>query len=212
MIKTKVNCKVCQTILEQPKKWEGRLAKRIYGSRYYMPSSDYRLTDVAKEYADKFGYESLLNHCKKHQFLTEKDYNERHLRQVANEAEKKIIKAAAEQAVTSAEVWQTMMDKGMEALREGRMQIGANHLLAAARDKSNFDVKYAQQQIALMDMIAGYASGEKLPDGVKEEGYVIEGELADGADGTGDADKEREIRSRSFYQRIAGDAAASGAD
>lgn len=208
-IKTKVNCKVCQTILAQPKKWEGRLAKRIYGSRYYMPSSEYNLADIAREYADKFGYESLLNHCKKHQFLTEKDYNERHLRQVAAEAEKTIIKAAAEQAVTAQQVWQKILDKGMTELEAGKMQLTPTHLLAAARDKSNWEIKHAGQQMALMDMVFGFASGEKLPDGVKEDGNVIEGELADG---TGGAVESREERSRAFYQSLAGDAATPRTD
>lgn len=208
-IKTKVNCKVCQTILAQPKKWEGRLAKRIYGSRYYMPSSDYTLMDIAREYQDKFGYESLLNHCKKHQFLTEKDYNERHLRQIAAEAEKKIIKETAKTAVTSQQVWQKILDKGMAELEEGNMRLSPTHLLAAARDKSNWEIKHAGQQMALMDMVFGFASGERLPEGVKEEKGVIEGELAGEP---GDVAKSREERSRAFYQRIAGDAAASGAD
>lgn len=205
MIKTHKLCAVCNTILSQPKKWEGRLAKRIYGSRQYTPSSDYRLSDVAREYQDKFSYESLLNHCKKHQFISTKDFDERHLRQTAREAEKVILK----NAITSQDVWAKVIDKGMEDLEGGKMRLSATHLLAAARDKSNFDIKFAGQQMALMDMVAAYASGEKLPEGVKENGYVIEGELAGGV---GDTDSAREVRSRAFLQRIAGDAAPSGAD
>lgn len=209
MIKNKVNCKVCQTLMAQPKGKEGRLAERIYNSRYYLPSSEYNLADIAREYADKFGYESLLNHCKKHQFLNEKQYASRHLRQVAAESEKTIIKEAAKQAVTSTQVWQKVMDKGMEDLEEGRMRLTPANMLAAARDKSNYDVKYARQQIQVMDMIFGFASGEKLPEGVREDSDVIEGELAGG---TGDGAEAREIRSRAFYQSLAGDAAAPGAD
>jgi len=205
MIKTHKLCAVCQTILSQPKKWEGRLAKRIYGSRQYTPSSEYTLADVAREYKDKFSAESLYNHAKKHQFLSTKDFDERHLRQTAREAEKAILKTA----VTAQQVQQQVMEVGMERLKSGEMRLSASNLLAAARDKSNYDIKFAGAQMALMDMVAAYASGEKLPEGVKENSHVIEGELAGG---TGDADTTREIRSRAFYQRIAGDAAAPRTD
>jgi len=207
MIKTKKNCKVCQTILAQPKKWEGRLAKRIYGCRYYIPSSDYNLTDIAREYADKFGYESLLNHAKKHQALSEADYNDRQLRQTANLAEKKLLK----NAIKSTQVWDNVIGKGMEKLNKGEMELSANHLLAAARDKSNFELKHADQQIALMDMVFGFASGESLPDGVREDtdGY-IEGEVVTG--GAGDDLEARERRSRAFYESLAGDTPPPGAD
>jgi hypothetical protein len=205
MIKTHKLCAVCNTILSQPKKWEGRLAKRIYGSRYYMPSSDYTLAVVAREYKDKFSYESLLNHAKKHQALSEVDFNDRQLRQKTNEVQKKMM----QRAITSQEVWEKVIDKGMDGLENGSIKLSATHLLAAARDKSNFDIRFAGQQMALMDMVAAYASGEKLPEGVKEGSYVIEGELAGG---TGDADTAREIRSRAFYQRIAGDAATPRTD
>lgn len=201
MIKTKKNCKVCQTILGQPKKWEGRLAERIYKSRYYMPSSSYNLSDVAREYQDKFGYESILNHCKKHQFLSEDDFNERHLRQTAKQAEKALLK----QAIKSTEVWDSVIHKGMEELEAGHMPLSANHLLSAARDKSNFELKHADQQLALMDMVFGFASGEDLPQGVREdEDGIIEGEVI--APGVEESDQERETRSRAFYQSLAGDA------
>jgi hypothetical protein len=201
MIKTKKNCKVCQTILDQPKKWEGRLAKRIYGSRYYMPSSTYNLADIAREYADKFGYESLLNHAKKHQALSEVDFNNRQLRQVTNEAEKKLI----QRAIKSTDVWDEVITKGMKDLKSGAISLNANHLLGAARDKSNFELKHADQQLALMDMVFGFASGEELPDGVREDtDGLIEGEII--APGTEASDSEREERSRSFYQSLAGDA------
>jgi SOS response regulatory protein OraA/RecX len=205
MIKTKKNCTVCQTILGQPKKWEGRLAERIYQSRYYLPSSAYSLSEVAREYRDKFSYQSLLNHCKRHQFLSEDDFSERHLRQAAKQAEKALLK----QAITSTEVWQEVINKGMEDLKEGRLKLTANNLLGAARDKSNFEIKYAGQQLALMDMVFGFASGERLPEGVRDD--TIEGELADTA-GVGGTTEGREERSRAFYQSLAGDAPAPRAD
>lgn len=207
MIKTKVNCAVCQTIKAQPKDTGGRLAKRIYGSRHFTPSSSYNLSDIAREYKDKFSYESLLNHCKKHQLLTADDFAERHLRTAAKEAEKAILK----QAVTSQQVWNDVIDRGMEDLKSGKMSLSANHLLGAARDKSNFELKHADQQIALMDMVFGFASGEQLPNGVREdEDEFIEGETV--PEGASESAEEREVRSRTFYQSLAGDAPAPRTD
>lgn len=201
MIKTKKNCAVCQTILSQPKKWEGRLAKRIYGCRYYMPSSGYTLADIAREYKDKFSYESLLNHAKKHQALSETDYNDRQLRQVTNEAEKKLIR----QAITSQTVWDSVISKGMDKLEKGEMVMTTNHLLSAARDKSNFELKHVDQQLAMMDMVMAFASGE---GGVVEENDAIEGEIV--TSGAAEDNQSREDRSRAFYQSLAGDAPAPG--
>lgn len=206
MIKTKKNCAVCQTILSQPKKWEGRLARRIYGSRYYIHASDYALADIAREYKGYFSYESLNNHCKKHQALDEADYNDRQLRQVTNELKKKQIN----QAIKSTAVWDKVIEKGMDDLNEGKMTLTPNHLLAAARDKSNYDLKHADQQLAMMDMVFAFTSGEGLPNGVREETDVIEGEII--TERATDSAESREERSRAFYQSLAGDAAAPGAD
>lgn len=205
MIKTKKNCAVCQTILSQPKKWEGRLARRIYGSRYYIHSSDYTLADIAREYKGYFSYESLNNHCKKHQALNEADLNNRQLRQVTNELKKKQIN----QAIKSTEVWDTVISKGMEDLNEGKMKLNPTHLLAAARDKSNFEIKHADQQLAMMDMVYAFASGEGTPNNVRRDD-AIEGEVI--AEGTPESDRSREERSRAFYESLTGDSAAPGTD
>lgn len=208
MIKTKKNCAVCQTILSQPKKWEGRLAKRIYGSRFYIHGSDYTLADIAREYKGSFGYESLLNHCKKHQALSETDFNDRQLRQVTNQLQKEQVK----QAITSAQVWDKVIEKGMDGLEKGHITLNANNLLSAARDKSNFELKHADQQMALMDMVFGFASGEELPKGVRSNNDgIIEGETVP-TDGTTEGNQSREERSRAFYQSLTGNAPAPRPD
>lgn len=207
MIKTKKNCSVCQTILSQPKKWEGRLAKLIYESRFYMHGSNYTLRDVWKQYDGSFSYESLLNHAKKHQALSEADLNDRQLRVVTNDLRKKQIN----QAIKSTEVWDSVISKGMKDLEDGKMNLSPTHLLAAARDKSNFELKHADQQIALMDMVFGFASGEGLPPGVREDGdEFIEGEVA--TEGVAADNQSREERSRAVLDRIARGAAAPGSD
>lgn len=200
MIKTKKNCRVCQTILSQPKKWEGRLAKRIYGARYYVHGSDYNLADIAREYHEKFSYESLLNHCKKHQALSEADYNNHQLRQVTNE----VVKGQVKQAIASQQVWDSVISKGMQGLEEGSIELNANHLLSAARDKSNYEVKHADQQIEVMRMVAAFAS-EDLPKGAVDAIDVV-------SDGTTESNTSREERSRAFYQSLAGSTPTPGAD
>lgn len=206
MIRTKKNCSVCQTILNQPSRTGGRLARRIYQTTHYDPSSTLSLRDLAREYDMKFSYDSLLNHVKKHQFLSHDDFKERHLRQAAREAEKKMLR----QAISSQEVWDKILEKGMQAMNDGTLQVNTTHLLSAARDKSNYEIKHAGQQLALMDMVWGFASGEKLPDGVRRDD-AIEGELVD-TGGTSDDPGEREERSRSFYESLAWDSPAPGAD
>jgi len=204
MIKTKSNCSVCNTIKDQPKSTGGRLAQRIYNTRYYKASSNESLHQLYEDYKDKFSYQSLVNHCKRHQFLSEDDFNERHLRELSKKAEKSLVK----QAITAGEVWSEVIERGMEDLKEGKMTLGPTHLLAAARDKSNFEIKYAGQQLALMDMVFGFASGERLPEGVRND--AIEGTIV--ADGTSTVVESGENRSRAFYQSLAGDASTPGAD
>lgn len=206
MIKTKKNCRVCQAILGQPKKWEGRLARRIYESRYYMPSSSYSLKDVSNEYHDKFTYESLLNHCKKHQFLSEDDFNKRHLRIIANQAEKTIVK----ESIKATQVWDSVIGGAMEKLQNGEMQLTANHLLKAAKDKSDHEFKAADQQLAMMEMVFHFASGEdETVKGIRRDD-VIEGTIVS-EEPTGDFES-REDRSRTFYESLARDAPTPGTD
>lgn len=209
MIKTSKKCKVCKTILSQPKKWEGRLAKQIYGSRFYTPASEYSLKKIAADYKGHFTYEGLLNHCKKHQSISEQDYNDRQLRQTAAQAEKALLK----KAIKSTEVWDTVITEAMEKLQNGQLPISTNHLLQAARDKSNYEFKATDQQMQMMDMVFHFASGEAPAslDESESNREVIDVEATVSGDPEQDFER-RAAQSRSFYQSLAGDAPTPGSD
>lgn len=114
------------------------------------------LSAIAEAYKGKFSYPSLLNHCKKHQFLNEQDFTNRHLNRIVKKAESDIVKKAIE----SSKVWDKVIDQGMEALEEGSLQINTGHLLKAAKDKQDFEFKKKDQQLAMMEMVWHFAAGE----------------------------------------------------
>lgn len=151
MLKLNKLCKVCDEVKENTK-----LLNRIYNSKYYLKSSKESLLQLQEEYADVFSYRSLLNHVKKHQFMSEGDYKDRHLRKIASDAEKKILKRQIE----SKEVWDEVINQGMEKLQSGELQMRTGDLLKAAKDKSDHEMKVKDQQLAMAEMMWFFASGE----------------------------------------------------
>jgi len=151
MLKLNKLCKVCDEVKENTK-----LLNRIYNSKYYLKSSKESLLQLQEEYADVFSYRSLLNHVKKHQFMSEGDYKDRHLRKIASDAEKKILKRQIE----SKEVWDEVISQGMEKLQSGELQMRTGDLLKAAKDKSDHEMKVKDQQLAMAEMMWFFASGE----------------------------------------------------
>lgn len=113
------------------------------------------LAHIAEDYTE-FKYSNLLNHVKKHQFLNKEDFNKRHLTQIANQAEKTLLKHTIE----AKQVWDSVIDKGMEKLEKGEISLKTGDLLKAAKDKSDYDFKVKDQQMAMMEMVYHFASGE----------------------------------------------------
>ena len=151
MLKLNKLCKVCDEVKENTS-----LLNRIYNSKYYLKSSKESLLQIQEEYADVFSYRSLLNHVKKHQFMSEGDFKDRHLRKIAKDAEKKILKRQIE----SKEVWDEVINQGMEKLQSGELQMRTADLLKAAKDKSDHEMKVKDQQLAMAEMMWFFASGE----------------------------------------------------
>lgn len=205
MLKLKKNCVVCKAV-----KNNKRLLNEIYESKFYLKTRGQSLLSISQKYPHLFTYDSLKNHVKKHQFLSEEDFTERHLRQIAAQAEKQILKRTIE----STEVWDEVINQGMEKLQNGDMNIKVKDLLKAAKDKQDMLFKQTDQKMAMMDMVWHFASGENnLKESKPYDARIIEGEKADyfdpagltsentrpGQDGPGD-----------FYQSLIGDAATSG--
>lgn len=151
MLKLNKLCKVCDEVKENTS-----LLNRIYNSKYYLKSSKESLLQIHEEYAEVFSYRSLLNHVKKHQFMSEGDFKDRHLRKIAADAEKKILKRQIE----SKEVWDEVISQGMERLQSGELQMRTGDLLKAAKDKSDYEMKVKDQQLAMAEMMWFFASGE----------------------------------------------------
>lgn len=61
---------------------------------------------------------------------------------------------------TFEDVWDEVIDIGNEQLKNGNMKVTANVLLKAAADKANFESKKQDRQLAFMQMVAHFASGE----------------------------------------------------
>lgn len=178
MLKKNSQCNVCRVIESHPK-----LLKDIYNTSYYMKGSSNSLRNLHADFAQangsQFTYESLLNHVKKHQFMSDKDFNDRHLRQIANTAEKAILK----QAIESKTVWDEVINQGMEKLAAGEITMKTADLLKAAKDKSDYELKVKDQQLAMADMIYHFASGANTESRSYDK-RVIEGQAVTDFDPT----------------------------
>lgn len=205
MLKTKDNCGVCKAIKDNPK-----LVDEIFNTTYYLKTAGKSLRKVHEANQDKFSYKSLRNHVEKHQAMSEATFTKQHLNRIAKESEKQIIKRAIE----SKEVFDEVIGQGMQALAEGRLDVSTTHLLKAAELKKNFQLKEQDQQLAMMEMVYHFASGENKESGAYDR-RIIEGETAESFDPTQeltDDSERRTAQSRAFYQSLAGDAAPSGSD
>lgn len=205
MLKRKETCAVCKQIKETPK-----LLDDIFNTSFYLKSSGKSLMQLHADYRDKFSYKSLRNHVAKHQFMSEDQYTKRHLNKIAKDSERRIIK----QAIDSKSVFDEVIGRGMEALQAGEIEVSTNHLLKAAELKKNFQLKEQDQQLAMMEMVYHFASGENTESGAYDR-RIIEGETAESYDPAtelADDSERRTAQSRAFYESLTGDAPAPGSD
>jgi len=149
MLRTSKRCSVCQKI-----KTNKVLLNKIYDTTYYNKRAEQSLRQLAIEY--QMPYQAMLNHAKKHQALDSDKLIDAQLQDVAKKAENSIIRKSLE----SKDIWDSVLEKGQESLAEGTMQIKAGDMLRAAKDKSDYDFKVKDQQLAMMEMVMFFASGE----------------------------------------------------
>lgn len=211
MLKTNKLCNVCTQIKKNPK-----LLNDIYNSSWFMKGSSVSLSDLHRTYSQEngsqFSYESLLRHVKKHQFMSEKDYTSRHLRQIAKQAEKTLLKKHIE----SSQVWDEVINQGMERLANGELNMKTADLLKAAKDKSDYELKTKDQQLAFANMMYHFASGENELNYRKPyDRKTLEGETLQNIDpateSSGD-NQARETGPDGIYYPPAWDASAPRAD
>ena len=156
MLKLKKGCKTCLLVKNNK--------HRIYKSSYFIPHSEDSLKKIAADYSDYFSYPALLNHVKKHQFINATQYKDSMMRRAAKNAEAQVF----EERFQANNVQDAVINKGMEQLENGEMKITASHLLKAAKDKSDAQAKIRDQQLALAEMVAFFASGEDVKENVHE--------------------------------------------
>lgn len=161
MLVIKNNCKTCKAVKKNPK-----LLARIYNSSFYISHSKDSLRQIHADCVksgEVFSYVALLNHCKRHQHINANDYQEKMLKIKARGAENQLM----EDRFEAQNVQDAVMNAGMDKLQTGELKISADHLLRAARDKQDAQAKQKDQQLALAEMIAFFASGEGNPDSEK---------------------------------------------
>lgn len=174
MLKINKQCNVCKAVKEDKK-----LLQEIYETNFYMKRSRTSLMQLHAKYEDLFSYRGLLAHVKNHQFMSEDDYNTRNLQSIAKKAEKDIIKKQLE----SKDVWDTVLDIGMAGIQSGEIPMRAADVLKAAKDKSDYDLKTKDQEIAMAQMMWFFASGENK-ESRSYDRRIIEGQTATGFDAT----------------------------
>jgi hypothetical protein len=207
MLKLKKTCKVCQAV-----KQNKRLLNEIYNTKFYLKTRGTTLTEVSNKYPHLFTYDSLKNHVKKHQFIDEEDFTNRHLNQLAKQAQSKMLR----QSIESKEVFNEIIGMGMEQLQAGNLQVKTKDLLSAAKYKKEFELKEKDQEIAMIDMVMHFASGENNNiESSKYDRRIIEGKTVtdyNPAEESPTDSERRETQSRAFYQSLTGDATPPGTD
>lgn len=162
----KPRCPVCVRCKKDP-----HFRKVLWDSKkYHKQDQNARsLADIGEQYG--FTHRQLDNHCTQHQTLTLDKMTDAELTRLADRAEK--VNVVIEQQHADAEtVWDDVIGKGMEALKEGSMKLTANHLLKAAKDKSDFQIKKTGQKLAMLDMVAHFASGEYIGSTAYDERHI----------------------------------------
>ena len=150
MLKSHPLCKICSLIKENPK-----ILKDIYNTNAYSKGTGISLAKLAEEYAGVFSYDNLKNHVKKHQFMSAADFKTRELRKIASQAERQILK----KKMDSVNVWDTVVDMGMEKLENGELKMDMKDVLKATKDRSDYQFKKQDNELRLAEMVAFFTSG-----------------------------------------------------
>ncbi len=183
VLKLDKRCKWCQAV-----KADKKLLKRIYASAFYVENGE-SIKNIAATYVGGGIYPALLNHCKRHQGLTDDDLNTREVQRIA----KSTSNAMIAQGVKTATARQGIIDNLSDVLTgddyaslspEDKIKL----LLKAIKDTDDVDAKRKDQDIDVFRMMGGIRSGEIKP---VIEGTVVADEPYDpwSAEATG-ADNE----------------------
>lgn len=210
MVKPNPNCKVCKTIEKKPS-----LKNEIYNCTWFVRTSRVKPSELQRRYQDSFTYESLQRHLHNgHQALTETQIRNKNTKSISKTRQKQIQGRADN--VNANEVWNQVIQEGMNRLNAGELEMKVSDLLKATKDKSDFEFKVKDQELAMAEMVAYFASGEgDTRERKKYDARIIEGESSESFDASTEFTEDssrRSEQSSSFYQRITRDAITSGTD
>lgn len=160
-LKLKRGCKVCEKLKGNPK-----LTKRIYSSKFYLKGGE-SLLSISQD--EELRYESLINHCKKHQALDEHKLAEAQLKSI----EKKVTNDAIRKMVRTGDARQDVVDK-LHAMLDninpdeltGRDVVAL--LLKATKDSDDVTAKKRDQDVDILKMMGSVRSGEITAGNVEE--------------------------------------------
>lgn len=158
MLVIEKRCAICKAV-----KQNKQLLQRIYDSSWFVPHSTESIAEIAETYG--LYYRGLLNHVKRHQFIDSQDYTDKMLQQVDKQAEKK----AVQRAVRATDAVQSIIDKGMSRLENEEITVDTNQLLRASQVKLTQEAKQKDQELATIEMVAHFLSGENAGDRVYVE-------------------------------------------
>ena len=209
------HCKICKKAVKN-KAFEDA----IWNSRYFRKHDKTAATlkDISVKY--NVTYNNLTIHVRKHQNITLDKYNDRELARIAKRAdirtkiEEAGIAPVMAKAPAAVQVWDNVIETAMEQVKSGEIKLNATHLLKAAKDKSDYDIKKKNQDMAIMEMMWHFASGEAVGS-MDYDRRVIEGEEAadyNVADVVAGHLEEWETRPGNLHNGTFRDAATPGPD
>jgi hypothetical protein len=154
MLKVDPRCTVCKAVATNKP-----LLKRIYGSSWFVPSSSDSLLNISRDFRGVIKYAALTNHVKKHQFIDSQDYTEKMLAYADKNAEQHAVR----KAVKAVDAVQAVIQDGMDRLESGELKVkSVNELIRASQVKLTHESKQKDQELATIEMVAHFLSGENM--------------------------------------------------
>lgn len=165
-------CQTCSLVSKNKQAYED-----LFDTTYYNPRSKTSLKRYSEYY--KMPYDSVKNHVKKHQFISKELLTKKIEEKVEQATQKKQIR----KLVTHSDIRQTIMDRGLKEIEEGKIKLDGRTVLSAAKDQKDYELQSQNQQIKMMEMMWHFASGESN-ESVAYDRALIESEEATSFDPT----------------------------
>jgi hypothetical protein len=186
----------------------------VLNSKKFFPSNKGAETIKAIADAYKINYVSLVRHISNHIAVNVDELAEMEMDRIAKRSEAQVEVLQYQEGQKATDVWNDVMEKARVGLEDGSIKLTANHLLKAAKDKSDFEIKKKNQDMAIQEMMWHFASGEALGS-TKYDKRIIQGEEAESYNPTeifAGLASEGETRPSDLHSGTTGDAPAPRTD